>query len=377
MKRIVVLGSTGSIGTQTLDVVRALPEHFEVVGLAAGGNTELLSRQIAEFAPRTYNCASGPGDFPAPPSSEWADLESMVTAPDVDLVMMATTGSVGLGPTLAALRAGKEVALSNKEVIIMAGELVMATAAAHDGPILPVDSEPSAIWQCIRGEALPVKRLIITASGGPFRTRPLEELDAVTPEQALKHPTWVMGKKITIDSSTLMNKGFEVIESRWLFDVPFEQIEVVVHAQSVVHSMVEFADRSVKAQMGPPDMRLPIQYAMAYPERLPSDALPVYDPLAYPSLTFEPLDQARYPCFVTALEAGKQGGTYPAVLSAADEEAVRLFLDGRIPFTGIHRVVAETLSAHEGAGDATLESILDADEWARRTAREVALAASR
>ena len=202
-----------------------------------------------------------------------------------------------------------------------------------------MDSEPSAIWQCLRGEDEPVSKLIITASGGPFRKRPLDEMESVTPAEALAHPTWVMGKKITVDSSTLMNKGFEVIESRWLFGVPFEKIEVVVHPQSVIHSMVEFADGSVKAQMGPPDMRLPIQVALAHPERVPNGSLPKYDPLTRPSLTFEELDRQRYPCFATALEAGAEGGTCPAVLSAADEVAVHLFLEGRIGFNDIHRIV--------------------------------------
>ena len=366
MKRIVVLGSTGSIGTQTLDVARVLPDRFRVVGLAAGANLDLFRRQVEEFRPRMTNAAALDG------VDGQTDLEAMAADPDVDLVMVATTGRVGLAPTLAALRAGKEVALSNKEVIIMAGELVMRAARESGAAVLPVDSEPSAIWQCIRGEDLPVQRLIITASGGPFRTRDPRELASVTPAQALKHPTWVMGRKITIDSSTLMNKGFEVIESRWLFDVPMERIEVVVHPQSVIHSMVEFADGSVKAQMGPPDMRLPIQYAMAYPERLPNPAIPKYDPLRYPELTFEALDLERYPCFALAMHAGKAGGACPAVLSAADEEAVRLFLDGRIGFTDIHRIVAGVLDAYQPSDGASVEGILAADDWARREAAKVA-----
>lgn len=372
MKRIVVLGSTGSIGTQTLDVVRALPGRFEVVGLAAGSNTALLDAQVAEFAPRmVHNGAGQRGNG----SAAWTEPEAMVTDPDVDLVMMGTTGRVGLAPTLAALRAGKAVALSNKEVIVMAGGLVQDAAKEGGGTVLPVDSEPSAIWQCMQGEDQPVKRLIITASGGPFRALTREEKAHVTPQEALAHPTWVMGRKITIDSATLMNKGFEVIESRWLFDVEFDQIDVVVHAQSIIHSMVEFADGSVKAQMGPPDMRLPIQYAMAYPERMPSSAIPTYDPLRYPSLTFEPLDTERNPCFAIALEAGRKGGTYPAVLSAADEEAVHLFLDGRIGFGDIPALVGDVLAAHDGDADVTLESLLGADEWARRRVAEVVAAA--
>ncbi len=365
MKRIVVLGSTGSIGVQTLDVVRALPEHFRVVGLAAGRNHGLLESQIAESRPRMA-WADGDGSLDA----KRVSMEDMVTEPDVDLVMVATTGRAGLVPTLAALRAGKQVALANKEVIVMAGDLVAETARAHGAALLPVDSEPSAIWQCLRGEELPARKLILTASGGPFRTRPLDEIASATPAEALAHPTWAMGKKISVDSATLMNKGFEVIECRWLFSVPYERIEVVVHPQSVVHSMVELADGSVKAQLGPPDMRLPIQHALSYPDRLANARLPAFGLLDAASLTFEPLDEERYPCFRLALEAGRLGGTYPAVLSAADEIAVHRFLDGRIGFGDIHALVAGVLDRHESDGDASLEAVLGADDWARRAMSE-------
>ena len=371
MKNIVVLGSTGSIGTQTLDVVRALPDDFRVAGLSAGRNLDLLAEQIAEFKPRMVWCEEG-RDSVGGDGASLVPPEEMVTEPDVDLVMVATTGRAGLVPTLNALRAGKAVALSNKEVVVMAGELVTRAAAKHGAPLLPVDSEPSAIWQCMRGEDEPVRRLIITASGGPFRTRPLDEIAGVTPAEALAHPTWVMGRKITIDSSTLMNKGFEVIESRWLFDIPFDRIDVVVHPQSVIHSMIECADGSVKAQMGPPDMRLPIQAALAYPARLDNGSLPRYDPLAWPSLTFEPLDPARYPCFATAVAAGRREQTYPAVLSAADEEAVHYFLDGRIGFGDIHRIVQSVLDRHESFDASTPEAVLEADAWARREAAAAA-----
>ena len=248
----------------------------------------------------------------------------------------------------------------------MAGELVTETARLHGATLLPVDSEPSAIWQCLQGEQQPVAKLILTASGGPFRTRPLDEIARATPEEALAHPTWAMGKKISIDSATLMNKGFEVIECRWLFSVPIDRIDVVVHPQSIVHSMVELADGSVKAQLGPPDMRLPIQYALTHPERLANASLPTFRPLDTPSLTFEPLDGARYPCFPLALEAGRLGGTYPAVLSAADEVAVHRFLDGRIAFGDIHPLVAGVLDRHQADGDGSLEAVLAADDWARR-----------
>jgi 1-deoxy-D-xylulose-5-phosphate reductoisomerase len=366
MKNIVVLGSTGSIGTQTLDVVRGLPDRFNVVGLAAGANLELLARQVEEFRPRmVWAAADHDGLQLTLNKGERVPMDAMVQEADVDLVMVATTGRAGLEPTLAALRLGRSVALANKEVIIMAGELVTRTAREHDAALLPVDSEPSAIWQCLRGEPQPVSKLIITASGGPFRTRPIAEIDTVTPEEALAHPTWSMGRKITVDSASLMNKAFEVIECRWLFDVPFDRIDVVVHAQSVIHSMVEFADGSVKAQMGPPDMRLPIQYAMAYPERVGNERIPRYDPLRYPSLTFEKLDAARYPAFAMAVAAGRKGQSYPAVLSAADEEAVHQFLDGRIGFGDIHRVVSDVLDRHEPTPADTVEAILDADAWAR------------
>ena len=368
-KNIVILGSTGSIGTQTLDVVRSLRDRFNVVGLAAGTNLELLSEQVAEFAPRMVWAEAG--DVPLPPGAHRVPMDEMAGAPDVDLVMVATTGRAGLAPTLTALRNGKEVALSNKEVIVMAGELVVSTARLHNAPLLPVDSEPSAIWQCLQGEAQPVSKLIVTASGGPFRTRPIEEIAAVTPQEALAHPTWTMGKKITVDSALLMNKGFEVIECHWLFSVPFDRIDVAVHAQSVIHSMVEFADGSVKAQMGPPDMRLPIQYALTYPERTPSENIPRYDPLRYPSLTFEALDAARYPCFATAVAAGEKGKTYPAVLSAADEEAVHLFLDGRIGFGDIHGIVSDVLDRHEPLDGSDVETVLEADAWARRQVADV------
>ena len=364
-KGIVLLGSTGSIGTQTLDVIRARPDRFRVIGLAAGTRLDLLAEQVREFGPKFVwapdtaalsRVVVGPAILP---------MEQMVAEPDADLVMVATTGRAGLAPTFAAIRCGKQVALSNKEVVIMAGELVMNAAREYGAPLLPVDSEPSAIWQCLQGEAQPVSKLIITASGGPFRERPIDQMAAVTPEEALAHPTWAMGKKITIDSSTLMNKGFEVIESRWFFSVPFDRIEVVVHPQSVVHSMVEFADGSVKAQMGPPDMRLPIQYAMSYPERIASDVIPRFDPLKHAELTFQELDLERYPCFATAVEAGRKGQTYPAVLSAADEEAVHLFLDGRIGFNDIHAVVSDVLDRHEPVANSSVETVLAADAWAR------------
>lgn len=370
MRRIVVLGSTGSIGRQTLDIVRAFPDDFLVVGLAAGNNTELLAEQIAEFRPRYIWCNTPPA--PLPDGADRMPMAEMATLPEVDQVMVALMGAVGLHPTLEALRAGKQVALSNKEPIVMAGEALKSAEAEHGGVILPVDSEPSAIWQCLQGEDNHIRRLMITASGGPFRRTPLDELESVTPEQALRHPTWRMGDKITIDSATLMNKAFEVIESHWLFTVPWEDIAVVVHPQSTIHSMVEFDDGSVKAQLGPPSMRLPIQYALFYPQRFTNPDIPRLDISAPWSLDFEPLEPERFPCFDLAVSAGKTGGTAPAVLSAADEVAVSAFLQGKISFMGIYRLVEKVLGEHRAQPDPDLAAITAADHWANLRASELA-----
>ena len=372
MRGLAVLGSTGSIGRQTLDIVRAFPKEFRVVGLAAGLNMELLADQIDEFGPRLACCALEESRELLPPGVVYTPMEEMVCQPDVDLIMAATIGSPGLVPTVRALEAKKTVALANKEVIIMAGEMVSSLTHSNGGTILPVDSEPSAIWQCLRGENDGIRRVIITASGGPFRTTPVEELEKVTPAEALNHPTWKMGKKITVDSATLMNKAFEVIEAHWLFDVPWDKIEVVIHPQSVVHSMVELADGSVKAQLGPPDMRLPIQYAMFYPTRLENQQIPRLDTKVNHSLDFQPLDTLRYPCFNLAVDAGKKGGTHPAALSAADEVAVELFLNGRIGFMDIHRTIEGVLEHHVPSNGNSLDDILEADRWARMKAHEVA-----
>ena len=370
MRRIVVLGSTGSIGRQTLDIVRAFPDEFDVIGLAAGTNTKALKEQVEEFQPsHVWSAVAGADEFPG---VSYMPMEEMVVLPRVDQVMVALMGSVGLVPTLNALAAGKQVALSNKEPIVMAGKLIKEYEAQYGGRVLPVDSEPSAIWQCLQGEDNEILRLLITASGGPFRTTPLEEMENVTPDQALRHPTWLMGQKITIDSATLMNKAFEVIETHWLFKVPWERIEVLVHPQSTIHSMVEFADGSVKAQLGPPDMRLPIQYSLFYPQRLPNSMIPRLDTSISHSLNFDPLEPKRYPCFSLAIEAARKGGTYPAVLSAADEVAVQAFLDGKISYGGIYRLVEQTLSEHDSLPGETAGEILHADRWASARAQELA-----
>ena len=372
MKKIVVLGSTGSIGCQTLDIIRAFPGEFQVVGLAAGSNHPLLRQQIDEFQPSYVYCIDPPDSLA--PRSTYLPMEEMASLPEVDIVMAATTGAAGLVPTVSALKNGKAVALSNKEPMVIAGALLKEYEGRYGGAILPVDSEPSAIWQCLQGEKGNVRRLIITASGGPFRTMPLEDLSEVTPQQALQHPTWQMGPKITIDSATLMNKAFEVIESHWLFGVPWGSIEVVIHPQSTVHSMVEFADGSVKAQLGPPSMRLPIQYALFHPERRrnPDDTLiPRLDTQIPQSLDFRPLEPDRYPCFLLALDAAQRGHTYPAVLSAADEVAVNAFLGGKIRFTDIHRVVDTVVNNHRQSDGETLEQILAADAWATGEAKRI------
>ncbi len=372
MKRLAVLGSTGSIGRQTLEVVAANGGAFSVYGLAARGDVELLRQQAAEFGAACVvqgDPATPMADFPMPVLYGEEGLVALAGAPEVDQVVVATSGAAGLAPTLAAIRAGKEVALANKEALVMAGELVIAEARAHGVMLRPIDSEHSALWQCLQGEDLQaVERLVLTASGGPFRDWPAERMAGVTPEEALRHPTWRMGPKITVDSSTLFNKGLEVIEAHWLFGLPYERIAVVVHPQSIVHSMVEFRDGSIKAQMGSPDMRLPIQYALGYPARLPRRYTGLDWATAGP-LTFAPPDEERFPCLRLAREAGAAGSTFPTVLAAADEVAVELFLARRIGFLDIPRLIAGALAAHRPEGALDLESIRAADAWAREWVR--------
>lgn len=373
VKRIAILGSTGSIGRQTLEVVEANPSRFVVQALAAGRDAAGLLEQVRRFHPARACLAdteAAAGAFPVPLLCGTEGLIALVTDPEVDLVVVATPGAAGLEPTLAAIRAGKEVALANKEVLVMAGEIVTAEAARCGVTLRPIDSEHSAIWQCLQGEERrAVERIILTASGGPFRTWPREALARVTPKEALRHPTWRMGPKVTVDSATLFNKGMEIIEAHWLFGLPFARIEVVVHPQSIVHSLVEFHDGSVKAQLGFPDMRLPIQYALGYPERLPTRYTALDWKTAGP-LTFEPVDVERFPCLRLAREAGEKGGTYPAVLAAADEVAVELFLRERIRFLDIPRWIEAALAAHEPAsGPLSLEAVRAADAWARTFVR--------
>jgi 1-deoxy-D-xylulose-5-phosphate reductoisomerase len=366
-KRIAVLGSTGSIGRQTLDIVRAFPDKFKITGLAAGENLSLLQEQMAEFEPEMVYCR---GHENALKSAEYSivPMEEMACDPRVDIVMIATSGKTGLSPTLAAVKAHKKIALANKEPLVMAGEIIRAEMKKSSGWILPVDSEHSAIWQCMAGEAVQPARIILTASGGPFLRFRQEQLAEVTVEQALQHPSWRMGKKVTIDSATLMNKGLEVIEAHWLFDMPYDKIDVLLHPQSIIHSMIELTDGAIKAQMSYPDMRFPIQYALSYPERMFNPDLPRLDWRKCGKLDFETPDYSLFPCLKMAIEAGRKGGAYPAVLCAADEIAVEQFLKNQIHFTDIAAIVQQVLDSYTCPGAAHLEEILAADSWAREQA---------
>ena len=368
---LVILGSTGSIGRQTLDVVRALPERFRIIGLAAGENTALLKEQMEEFKPQYYYHSAKKGQTKLP-KLRYISMEDMAALPGVDIVVVATPGGAGLKPTLAAVRAGKKVALSNKESLVSAGRIIMEQAAKYNASILPVDSEHSAIWQCLEGEDKKCAKVVLTASGGPFRGYTKKQLEGVTPEQALKHPSWTMGKKVTIDSATLFNKGMEVIEAHWLFGIPYEDIRVLVHPQSIIHSMVEFRDGSTKAQLGVPDMRLPIQYALTYNERINNPEIPGIDWTKINKLDFEQPDMEAFPCLRLAIDAGKEGGTATAVLCAADEIAVSLFLSHRIKFNHIAQLIAKTLDKHRIIKQPALEDIYAADSWAREAAADFA-----
>jgi 1-deoxy-D-xylulose-5-phosphate reductoisomerase len=375
MKRIAILGSTGSIGRSALAVVDAHGDRLSVVGLAAGENAELLGEQIARYRPNRVAMASGEaldrlraaGVKDGVLAGAGRDgLVAVATAPDVDLVLCASSGTEGLEAVLAAIESGKTIALANKEVLVMAGGIVTEAARRRGVTILPVDSEHNAIHQCLHGrDASEIRRLILTASGGPFRGRRASELLAVTAEEALRHPTWRMGRKITIDSATLMNKGLEVIEAHWLYDVEYDAIEVVIHPQSVVHSAVRFVDGSLKAQLGTPDMRLPIQYALTYPDRRRSPAAPP-DLIATGRLEFRPPDEKRFPALRIAREAGRMGPRASAALIAADEVAVARFLDGTLGFTGIPRLLEAAVARYGiGAGDPNVDELVELDREVR------------
>jgi 1-deoxy-D-xylulose-5-phosphate reductoisomerase len=372
-KRVVILGSTGSIGESALKVARDIPERMEVVGLAAGRSAKSLLAQAAEFRPRAVALyeSEGLGELrgalPAGIACHGGaeGLIELATMPEADLVLISIVGTAGLAPALAAIRAGKAIAVASKEILVMAGEEVTREAEKHGVPILPVDSEHNAIFQCLAGEPPGhVRRLILTASGGPFRKTSAAELAHVTPAQALKHPTWNMGRKITIDSATLFNKGLEMIEARWLFGVPMEKVDVVVHPQSIVHSLVEFVDGSQLAQLSHSDMCFPIQYAVTWPDRLPNRLRPL-NLAEVGSLHFEAPDPERFPALRLAREAGTTGSTLPAVLNAANEIAVPAFLEGKIPFPAIWETVEAVMKRHATVAHPHLEEILRADAWAR------------
>jgi len=376
-RRVLLLGSTGSIGTSALKVARDIPDRMQIAGLAANSSVEALVQQVRETGVKqvalTDEAAAAkarallPADVVLHVGAQ--GLVDLVNASDADMVLVAIVGTAGLAPALAAIERGMHLAVASKEILVMAGEAVTEAAKRKNVNLLPVDSEHNAIFQCLEGhQHSEVRRILLTASGGPFRQLPAEELGSVTVAQALKHPTWSMGRKITIDSATLFNKGLEMIEARWLFDVPMEKIEVVVHPQSIVHSMVEFADNSVIAQLSHSDMCFPIQYAVTWPDRVPNNLKPLnFAELA--ALTFEAPRTKDFPAVELARHAGTVGGTLPAVLNAANEVAVAAFLEEKLSFPGIWRVVERTMNAHTVAEHPSLEQIIDADTWAREFAR--------
>ncbi len=381
MKEISILGSTGSVGVTTLDVVGRFRDRFRVVAMAAGRNVELLAEQIRRFEPELASVATL--ELADELAARIAPLKprilagaegaiAVATHPRARLVMSAMVGAIGLGPTLAAIRAGKDIAFANKEVMVVAGEVVTRAAREHRVRLLPVDSEHNAVFQCLEGRPREsVRRIILTASGGPFRAWPAERFGAITVADALNHPTWKMGAKITIDSATLMNKGLEVIEARWLFDLEPERIDVVIHPQSVIHSLVELVDGSVLAEMAIPDMAIPVAFALAYPERLPLDHLKRLALAECANLTFEAPDAAKFPCLGLAYEALRAGGTMPACLNAANEELVAAFLGGRARFADIPRHLETVMGRHRNGPARTLEDALEVDSWARTAAREL------
>ena len=382
MKRIAILGSTGSIGVSTLDIIGRFPEKFRVVALAAGKNLTQLIEQIKSFQPLLVSLAQEEDakklrrelpDFEGDIVWGADGLHATATHGDADMVMAALVGAIGLPPTLAAIRAGKDVALANKEALVVSGELMTREAAQHGGQLLPVDSEHNAVFQALHGHKQEqVKRIILTASGGPFLHRPAEDFQTIRIEEALQHPTWKMGNKITIDSATLMNKGLEVIEARWLFNLSPTQVSVIVHPQSIVHSLVEYVDGSVLAQLGIPDMRVPISYILAYPDRLPLTHLPQLNLAEAARLEFVEPDYDKFPCLGLAYTALERGGTCPAVLNAANEVAVALFLSGQIAFTDIAHINKQLLTSHAAQPVQDLESVLEADGWARAQAKKIA-----
>jgi len=379
-KRIAILGSTGSIGRQALEVVEANSEHFEVEVLTAQNNVELLIEQARKFKPNAVVIGNESSYELVKQALANESVKvfagdnallSVVQMEGIDLVLTALVGYAGLKPTIKAIESGKPIALANKETLVVAGDLITRLAREHRVPIIPVDSEHSAIFQCLAGEILnPVEKIILTASGGPFRGRKREDLASVTRKEALKHPNWTMGAKVTVDSATLMNKGLEVIEARWLFGLTAKQIEVVVHPQSIIHSMVQFRDGSIKAQLGLPDMRLPIQYALGYPDRL-TNTFPRFDFVKYPSLTFEQPDTKTFRNLALAFEALDRGGNMPCVLNAANEVAVAEFLDNKLSFLGISDLVEQCLGKLDYIPEPGLEDYVETDKLTRIRAKEL------
>lgn len=381
MKRLVILGSTGSIGTQTLQIVEKFPHLFSVEALSADSSWELLAEQAKKFHAKAVALRNKDYIRRLELMLEGSGIEILqgekgideIAQMDCDMVITALVGISGLSPTLKAIDAGRTIALANKETLVVGGELVMSGAKEKNITILPIDSEHSAIFQCLNGETIKeVDKIILTSSGGPFRRLALDELKIRTAADALKHPTWNMGNKVTIDSSTLMNKGFEVIEARWLFDISPDQIEVLIHPQSIIHSMVRFIDGSIKAQLSTPDMRIPIQYALSYPERLPSEYV-VTDFIKIGSFTFEEPRRDAFPCLEYAFDSLKVGGTMPAVLNGANEVAVQLFLDGRIGYTDISHIIYEAMNSHKVVKNPDLGELLEADRDARKKANKCSL----
>ena len=380
MKQIAILGSTGSIGTQTLDVVRQHPNEFSVYALSAHRSLDLLIQQALEFNPAVVCIADehlyqplreALSDLPIKVMAGEQAIAEMVTMPAIDVVVAAMVGYAGLRPTIEAIKAKKTIALANKETLVVAGEIICRLAKRHQVSILPVDSEHSAIFQCLVGEDMhSVEKLLLTASGGPFRTFTYEQMQHVTAAQALQHPNWEMGAKITIDSASMMNKGFEVIEARWLFDIPVEKIQVLVHPQSVIHSAVQFVDGSVKAQLGTPDMRIPIQYALTYPARWLSD-VPRLDLFAVKQLTFEEPDMQRFPNLRLAYEAMEKGGNMPCILNAANEVVNLAFREGKCGFLQMSEVIEQTMATTSFITEPTYEDYVQTDKEARKIAKEL------
>jgi 1-deoxy-D-xylulose-5-phosphate reductoisomerase len=374
LKNISILGATGSIGTQTLDILREHPSKFKLVAISIGKNLELARKMIHEFQPELVSvqehddCITLKSEFPKTKFTFGEEgLIEVAVYPSTDILVNAVIGSVGLNPTLQAIESGKTIAIANKETLVTAGHLVMESAKRNNVALLPVDSEHSAIFQCLQGEQeKTIERLILTASGGSFRDRTRKELEGVTVKEALNHPNWSMGAKITIDSATMMNKGLEVIEAHWLYDIPYEKIDVLLHKESIIHSMVEFHDSSIMAQLGTPDMRVPIQYALSYPDRLPLASSQRLDLALIGKLHFQEMDSTRFRCMQFAYEAGKKGGTLPTVLNAANEVAVAAFLDEKITFLQIEDLIEKALSKHDVIQNPDLSIIQEVDKEARQ-----------